>query len=380
MAAFFAYFKLAGSSSKEQRASVADNASEKRELPTKRLSLAAKRRKEFLGAAKANNLKAVEHYLENRLVSIYCVNAKRQTAAHIAIENNNLPLLRLLLKKDIAALVGAEDKKCRTPLHLAASLGRFDIVRFLVEECKLPANLVNRADVSVLYMTVAYGEYQTAVYLVERGADVNLGTFFDDTPLHVAVRHDYLKIVQYLVDKGNANAKARNAAGDTALHEAVRNKNMNTVKYLIEECKVSPLVENAEGENALYIAMHEGCEPIVEYLVETCNLGRHRDVILEYIDEIRLLRRKEIEKAEKKRAKKTRKLEKQKYKNVDEKKVEHQDLPKTKLENGRKMSVDFERHLRSLKTMIECEKVGDDDKKYNPSFLKVFAGASEDCY
>ncbi|XP_032706950.1 putative ankyrin repeat domain-containing protein 20A5, partial [Lontra canadensis] len=122
-----------------------------------------------------------------------------------AVMGNILKMRRLLmLGKD----VNKRDKKKRTPLHLACTIGHADMVDFLVErKCQL--NLYDGDCRTPLMKAVQCQEEACVTILLEHGANPHLTDNFGNTALHYAVAGDNTSIVEKLI-LYHANIEARN--------------------------------------------------------------------------------------------------------------------------------------------------------------------------
>ena len=115
------------------------------------------------------------------------------------------------------------------PIHVAALLGKYDMVKYLVEN-GADINARNSKDITPLLSSLqdtydklikdkGYAEIKNrqkiAIYLIEKGADISV---FDrlKTPLHYAVKNGYEDLVKILVNKG-ANVNARDSFKQTPL-------------------------------------------------------------------------------------------------------------------------------------------------------------------
>jgi hypothetical protein len=71
-----------------------------------------------------------------------------------------------------------------TPLHIAAFDGRFDLLSIMlpfVQNIDVPGDLGN----TPLHYTVLKNHVEVARFLLNRGADINRGNDYDDTPLEL---------------------------------------------------------------------------------------------------------------------------------------------------------------------------------------------------
>ena len=81
-------------------------------------------------------------------------------------------LLRKLTQA--GAKVEAKDNTGSTPLHRACSAGRLEAVKFLVEGAGAALEARDRSGATPLCVSAAAGEKDIALYLISRGADVEV--------------------------------------------------------------------------------------------------------------------------------------------------------------------------------------------------------------
>ena len=65
---------------------------------------------------------------------------------------------------------------------------------------------------TLLHISAMNGDHQIMTYLLQKGLWVNPGDDFGNTPLHYAVRGNYIKCIQLLVEK-DADETIRNKDG-----------------------------------------------------------------------------------------------------------------------------------------------------------------------
>lgn len=104
-----------------------------------------------------------------------------------------------------------------TPLHLAGHFGRTTAAALLLAHgAALGARSHNRNGNTALHAALAGGQDETALFLVERGADVTAADAAGYTPLHLAAPRGNLALVRVLLAAG-ADPNARTEAGQTPL-------------------------------------------------------------------------------------------------------------------------------------------------------------------
>jgi len=126
----------------------------------------------------------------------------------------------------------AMDPNGNTPLIWAARNGKLNIVKFLVEQHQFPLDVQNFDAETALSAAVVEGHYDIVKFLIERGANINLGNCRSETPLHLAVVLGNLEIARLIVEEG-AQVDTEDDCGDTPLHFAVREDKTDMVSYLL---------------------------------------------------------------------------------------------------------------------------------------------------
>jgi ankyrin repeat protein len=88
-----------------------------------------------------------------------------------------------------------------TPLHVAAHMGRRDVVKRLLESGADP-NVQDGAGHTPLHLASNRGASAVVLVLLQAGADPNVQNFMGRTPLHLAAMSGKQKVVEALLDAG----------------------------------------------------------------------------------------------------------------------------------------------------------------------------------
>lgn len=181
-----------------------------------------------------------------------------------AVELGNTWRVRAALKLD-PSLVTARDSHGDTLLHDAAGLGRYGLVRLLLDA---GADVNARGEFERTPLHAAAHSHRTDVVrlLIERGADVNAKSQLG-TPLHQAVDCDYRQEVSLLLAAG-ADPNIQDQDGRTPLHHAVRWGNRPVVRQLLEAGANPDIADNLVEETPLQSAADAGEARIAKLLLE----------------------------------------------------------------------------------------------------------------
>ena len=162
-----------------------------------------------------------------------------------------------------------------TALHFAASIGHFEMVRYLLEQGQdVNAKETSADDPNVNRTALLYaaenGSYLIVNLLLEKGADVNHLDPEKGTALLLASKNSYLGIVKLLINKGAKHQVWH--IPNLPLHEAVKKGNYPLVSYLLtNDWEKKALFhydsKNQQGKTALHIASEQGHAGIVQLLL-----------------------------------------------------------------------------------------------------------------
>lgn len=108
-------------------------------------------------------------------------------------------------------------------LHLAAYLGKASVIRLLLSACPEAVDLKNSDGETPLHIAASEGRFEVVVELLRAGANTLLRDVDGRTVLHIAVCKQHVDIVHLLLDGHNGQSMIRltDSAGKTPLHQAV---------------------------------------------------------------------------------------------------------------------------------------------------------------
>jgi ankyrin repeat protein len=106
---------------------------------------------------------------------------------HLAVENNDIMMVKLLLESGADAGFFAFDGT--TPLMMAARAGNFEMVQLLYTPW-LDLNAQDRRGFTAIHYAARSGCCRTIEFLLLKGADVNARTANGTTPLSFAIVND----------------------------------------------------------------------------------------------------------------------------------------------------------------------------------------------
>ena len=157
---------------------------------------------------------------------------------------HKLKLLHWLSKYDDVSIVKCTDDKLwslnwdlldsymNTPLHLAILHNRYNNVRFLISHCDV--NKRNLAGETPLHLSVKNNNIKISSLLIAGNSDVNIFTKDHQSALHIASTNGRVDIVKLLVDN-SADINATTDKDTTPISIAVKARDLDLVKYLVSQ-------------------------------------------------------------------------------------------------------------------------------------------------
>lgn len=122
---------------------------------------------------------------------------------------------------------------------------------------------------SVLCIAVNDNNINVAKFLLDQGADVNIGIpELNRTNLHVAIFHGYLELATMLVSY-KADIRARDLLGLNVAHHAIDSNNLAAVEYCVETLNIHTETKDNNGYTLLLRAIIcRASVEIVRYLLD----------------------------------------------------------------------------------------------------------------
>lgn len=122
------------------------------------------------------------------------------TLLHLATHRGNR--LMVLVLMDRGSSVHVLDRCQETPLHIAARMGRTDIVRILVRRLSISDSSINTPNVygnTALHLAANEGHEETVRFLVSWGADLGAINSDFETPMDCALQSNHTFLAQELI-------------------------------------------------------------------------------------------------------------------------------------------------------------------------------------
>ena len=160
------------------------------------------------------------------------------------------------------------DKDGNTILHVAASEGSLNVMKYLINTHHYPMT-TNNSGQTVLHCAVDH--LNVVEYVInECNCDIMV-TDKDGVPfLHYVASKGLLDVLKCMVMNINGHImdeQYRDTNGQTVLHRAVRH--IDVVKYLINECNCDIMTPDKDGNTILHYVASKRLPDVLKYLINT---------------------------------------------------------------------------------------------------------------
>ncbi|XP_063079587.1 ankyrin repeat and SOCS box protein 2-like isoform X2 [Engraulis encrasicolus] len=151
------------------------------------------------------------------------------------------------------------------PVHLAAIHGQEECLGILLTVLPEAINHRDEQEKTPLFLAVENDSVACVEYLLEKGADPNIGNTDRETPLHKACEHDNVDVVCSLLQYG-AELDRACRRGWTPLHEAVCHNSVEICETLLR-AGASLHRRNTYGITPFFLAAQAGCPEALALLI-----------------------------------------------------------------------------------------------------------------
>mmetsp|Transcript_13606 Transcript_13606/g.31568 ORF Transcript_13606/g.31568 Transcript_13606/m.31568 type:complete len:270 (+) Transcript_13606:241-1050(+) len=178
--------------------------------------------------------------------------------------------------RDTVAVIDEQDCTGWTPLHWAASRGRDDVVKLLVER-NANVHLVTADNWSAMHDAARKGSEPVCRMLRDASADVKIRTSNGNTPLHLSCHYGRVEAATFLSDCEGIDLNETNNLGHSPLHLASRYGHKAIVSLLIDK-RGSVLLQDRIGRTAQALAAENKFEGVVA-LLEQATAEQRNNVV-----------------------------------------------------------------------------------------------------
>ena len=229
-----------------------------------------------------NKLDMVDYLATNYPALLTIRNKYNNSPLGIAVHYNKEDIVKLLIEK--YKLNAHEDRYYMLPisnvvvpgavsiglplLHVAASGGYLNLVKYFVEELHLDPLQEEQTYAPAVNQAAANGKLDVLKYFLEN-CDINQESkakFSGETLLHAAVIYGYYpEVLDYLIKQRKCNVNITNTSNRTPLMTAVFFNRLPVVRYLLEVAKANLQLKDIAGKTIVHFAYQH--MPILNYLL-----------------------------------------------------------------------------------------------------------------
>ena len=223
-------------------------------------------------AAEEGYLKICRVLLENYNFDVHERDDDGLAVLHSAALGGDLELFQYLIKN--GSDVFSKTKKGRSCLHIAAEERNLKICRVLLENYNFDVHERDDDGLAVLHSAALGGDLELFQYLIENGSDVFSKTKNGRSCFHIAAEEGYLKICRVLLENYNFDVHERDDDGLAVLHSAALGGDLELFQYLIKNGS-DVFSKTKNGRSCLHIAAEEGHLKICRMLLTNYNFAVH---------------------------------------------------------------------------------------------------------
>eukprot|EP00092_Neocalanus_flemingeri_P106512 GFUD01136671.1.p1 GENE.GFUD01136671.1~~GFUD01136671.1.p1 ORF type:complete len:206 (-),score=56.44 GFUD01136671.1:110-727(-) len=179
----------------------------------------------------------------------------------LAVNGEHLDVVRYLISQ--GANVSSTDNRGITPAYFAAIFGYLDILKSLEKAGADLDILYGENKFSSLFLAIVEGHTDVAIFLINKGANVDTQSAKGVTPAFIAAQEGHLPVLKALAEAG-ANLEIKGGKYEmTPLAVAAVVGQLEILQFLADLD-----AEDAEGKTPLDLAREFGNDDIVKLLEE----------------------------------------------------------------------------------------------------------------
>ncbi|CAD6186704.1 unnamed protein product [Caenorhabditis auriculariae] len=210
-----------------------------------------------------------------------CKDKDERTPILWCASNGNVQAMNTL--KQAGGDMLAKDRDHLGALHCAASHGYHEVIELVMNSISAKhVDEEDRAGHTALFYAVTFGHYESALKLLQYGANPNHQDHRLRTPCHCAAAKGQMRMLK-LLRQHNASFEIQNYRGDMSFHEAVQTGSKDVVEWLLAMDPSTLDAPNHQGRTALHLAAASGNLEMVIFL---CSKKCFVDPLMLYKDVI----------------------------------------------------------------------------------------------
>ncbi|XP_062619250.1 putative ankyrin repeat protein RF_0381 [Saccostrea cucullata] len=189
-------------------------------------------------AAKSGNTKILK-FLHDKNVLLHNPTEDMKSVLHSACENGHLEACKYIAQH-YPERIHATDKNGRHAGHFVAKCGDVELLKYLIEDCKLQANASSSQNINILHIACCHGRLDICIYIADKYPDLvkqeskkgwNASLFIGEKG---GADEDRIEILKNLVNNHNLFVYHVSRAGKTILYNACANRSYMLCEHLLE--------------------------------------------------------------------------------------------------------------------------------------------------
>ncbi len=207
--------------------------------------------------------------------SFVVIDLQGYTSAHWAAKRGDVEILSLLFKSGANLDVPAAFESKMLPIHWAASDGKINSIRFLLDH-RQDINAQDANGCTPIVIATQYNQIPAVIYLAKNGADLTLRDSSGDTPLHWAAYKGHEELIGLHLHFSPHDLDSDDTFGQTPLHLAALKGNHDVVEFLMVDFKADHTKRDKNGLTPLELSVKKSqlkCEWVIRRLTSNNSLA-----------------------------------------------------------------------------------------------------------
>ena len=221
-------------------------------------------------SCKSGSLDTVQSIVQNGNVNFFQIDNKGYTPFHVACESNRTSILDYLCKLKSGCINVISSQSLESPLHVAVKNSCTNVVKYLVETCKINVNLQDSRGQTALHLACEHEVQDIAeIILLNKRTQKPVAQIKDtkgETPLSIACKNKHWKIICYLVSLKEVKLtdKLYDNSNELLLHYLCVHNQVEIIKQA-DLTSAELKLKDDFGNNPFHLACRSGCFETISY-------------------------------------------------------------------------------------------------------------------
>ena len=228
----------------------------------------AKGRTSFMKACMFGKHQIVQFCIKDPRFDVHHRDLKDNHALHLAVAAGQAVITFTLLQPQVKTDVNIQNKTGLSPLMVACQEGVSQaLVDVLLSQKNINVDHQDKAGDTSLHIAASKGREDLVRKLLQHRADVNKHNSNGDTALMIAANEGFAPVVKALLEDRNLQINAQNVDGYSALICTADKGHQDIMKMMLDHPRINVNLEDKSGDNALMWAVDKWNLDIVRMLV-----------------------------------------------------------------------------------------------------------------